>query len=66
MRFGLIRQPLRKAVAVTVLGGGTNDAELAQVPRQRRLGDLPPMRFERLAELLLTADRRSLDQLENR
>jgi N-acetyl-gamma-glutamyl-phosphate reductase len=66
MRFGLICQPLRKPIAMAVLGGRANDAELAEVTRQRRLSDLPTTRFERLAELLLTPDRRPFDQLEDR
>jgi hypothetical protein len=53
-------------VAHAVGGGDAGEAELVEVARQRRLGDVPAAGGQQAAKLLLAAHRVGGDELEDR
>src|SRR5258706_11903978 len=66
-RFG--RPAVRRGAAgrlVSAVGAPLHQPELADVTRERRLGDVEPRGAHRAPQLLLAADGRALDGLEDR
>ena len=58
--------PIRHGVSRALRRGDAGQSQLAQVARERGLGDVPSPLEKELSEILLTADGSGVDDLEDR